>query len=230
MKTQLGKFLRLPLYISALIILGLIFGYITFKIMSFSRTVEVPDVMGKSPLEANRLLANKGLYLKIEGEDYDSEVSPGNILRQDVPPGNKIRERRGIKVVISKGPRVRSVPMLVNESLLNAESLLLQKGLKISRIIMVHSDIVEKDRVIAQKPDPDEQVSDHIHVIVSLGPYEKTYSCPDFKGMFWDEARDIINRLGLKAVTEGLGKKIESQKPEAGRPVKTGDTIYLKLS
>jgi beta-lactam-binding protein with PASTA domain len=227
---QVGKFVKLPLYISALIILGLLFGYITFKIMSFSRTVEVPDIQGKSPLEANRLLANRGLYLKIEGEDYDAAVSPGNILRQDIPAGNKIRERRGIKVIISKGPRVKSVPMLVNETLLNAESLLLQKGLKITRIIMVHSDIVEKDRIIGQKPDPDEQVSDHIHVIVSLGPYEKIYSCPDFKGMLLEEAVELIRKLSLKALTEGMGEKIESQKPEAGRPVKTGDTIYLKLS
>lgn len=220
---------KLPLYVFALIVLGLIFGYLTFKIMSFSRTVEVPDIQGKSLLEANKLLANQGLYLKIEGEDYDSSVSPGNILRQDVPPGNKTRERRGIKVVISKGPRVKSVPILANESLLNAESLLLQKGLKISRIIMVHSDTVEKDRIIAQKPDPEEEISDRINVLVSLGPYEKMYSCPDFKGMFLEQAVELIKNLNLKAVTEGLGEKIESQKPEPGRPVRSGETIYLKL-
>jgi serine/threonine-protein kinase len=101
---------------------------------------------------------------------------PGNILRQDVPGGNKVRERRGIKVVISKGPRITSVPMLVNEPLVNAETLLIQKGLKISRVILVHSDLVEKDRVISQKPAPDEPVSDLIQVIVSLGPYEKLYT------------------------------------------------------
>lgn len=223
------KLIKFPIYMLVFILLGLIFGYLTFKVLSFSRTVEVPDLYEKSPLESNKLLTRNGLYLKIEGEDYDSTVPAGNILRQDVPAGNKVKERRGIKVIISKGPRVRSVPMLVNETLLNAESILLQKGLKIAKVIMAHSDIVEKDKIVAQKPGPDEQVSDHITVLVSLGPYDIIYHCPDFKGMSFEQAKEIIKKLNLKIETEDSGEKIEAQKPEPGRWIKAGDTIHLKL-
>jgi serine/threonine-protein kinase len=226
---ETSNLIKFPIYMLAFILLGLIFGYLTFKFLSFSRTVEVPNLYGKSPLESNKLLTRNGLYLKIEGEDYDPAVPPGNILRQDVPAGNKVKERRGIKVVISKGPRVKSVPMLVNETLLNAEPMLLQKGLKIAKIIMVHSDTVEKDKIVAQKPGPDEEVSDHITVLVSLGPYDVIYHCPDFKGMSFEQAKDIIKKLNLKIETEGSGEEIETQKPEPGRRVKAGDTIYLKL-
>lgn len=230
MNKDLHKFIRYPLYIFAFILLGLIFGYLTFKALSFSRTVDVPDLYGKSPLESNKLLSNKGLYLKIEGEDYDSTIATGNIIRQDVPAGKKVKERRGIKVVISKGPRVKSVPMIVNETITNAESMLLQKGLKIARLIMVHSDIVEKDKIIAQRPGTEEQVSDMITVLVSLGPYEYIYHCPDFKGMSLEQANVLIKKLNLKLSTEGSGEIIGSQKPEPGKQIKTGDTIYLKLS
>lgn len=223
------KFIRFSLYIFAFILLGLIFGYSTFKVLSFSRTVEMPNLYGKSLLESNKLLTGRDLYLKIEGEDYDAAVPPGNIIRQDVPAGNKVKERRAIKVVISKGPRVKSVPALVNETLINAESLLLQKGLKIREIIMVHSDTVEKDKIVAQKPGPDEQVSDAITVLVSLGPYDKFYYCPDFKGMTAEQANDLIKKLNMKVSIEGTGEKVEMQRPEPGRQVKTGDTIYLKL-
>jgi serine/threonine-protein kinase len=226
----LHKFIRYPLYIFAFILLGLIFGYLTFKALSFSRTVDVPDLYGKSPLESNKLLSNKGLYLKIEGEDYDSTIATGNIIRQDVPAGKKVKERRGIKVVISKGSRVKSVPTITNETITNAESMLLQKGLKIARLIMVHSDIVEKDRIIAQRPGTEEQVSDMITVLVSLGPYEYIYHCPDFKGMSLEQANLLIKKLNLKLSTEGSGEMIGSQKPEPGKQIKTGDTIYLKLS
>src|SRR4030042_401652 len=226
---ETSNLIKFPIYMLAFILLGLIFGYLTFKVLSFSRTVEVPDLYGKSPLESNKLLTRNGLYLKIEGEDYDPAVPPGNILRQDVPAGNKVKERRGIKVVISKGPRVKSVPMLVNETLLNADPMLLQKGLKIAKVIMVHSDTVEKDRIVAQKPGPDERVSDHITVLVSLGPYDVIYHCPDFKGMSFEQEKDIIKKLNLKIETEGSGEEIETQKPEPGRRVKAGDTIYLKL-
>jgi serine/threonine-protein kinase len=218
------------LYIFSFVLIVVIFGYLTFKVLSFSRTVEVPNLTGKSPIEANKLLADKGLYLKIEGDDYDPVVTPGNILRQDVPGGNTVRERRGIKVVVSKGPRITSVPMLVNEPLVNAEPLLIQKGLKISRVILVHSDLVEKDRVISQKPVPDEPVSDHIQVIVSLGPYEKLYTCPDFKGLSVQQAQELIKKMNMKVNTEAEGESVESQRPEPGKPIRTGDTIYLKLS
>ena len=230
MNKDLHKFIRYPLYIFAFILLGLIFGYLTFKALSFSRTVDVPDLYGKSPLESNKLLSNKGLYLKIEGEDYDSTIATGNIIRQDVPAGKKVKERRGIKVVISKGSRVKYVPMIANETITNAESMLLQKGFKIARLIMVHSDIVEKDRIIAQRPGTEEQVSDMITVLVSLGPYEYIYHCPDFKGMSLEEANLLIKKLNLKLSTEGSGEMIGSQKPEPGKQIKTGDTIYLKLS
>jgi beta-lactam-binding protein with PASTA domain len=223
------KLIKIPLYTFALILLGLTFGFLTFKVLSFSRTVPVPDLYGKSLVEANKILTDKGLYLKIEGEDYDSSVPSGNIIKQDVPGGNTVKERRGIKVVISKGPKVKSIPLLVNETMADAESLLIKNGLKIGKIIMVHSDQVDKDKVIAHKPGPDEPVSDNITLLVSLGPYDRIYICPDFKGMPLEQANLLIKKLNLNAATEGSGGIIESQRPEPGKQIKTGDTIYLKL-
>jgi beta-lactam-binding protein with PASTA domain len=225
----MNKFLKIPFYIFIFILLGLVFGFLTFKLLSFSRTVQMPELQGKSLVEANRLLTDIGLYIKIEGEDYDAAIPQGNIINQDIPAGNKVKERRGIKVVISKGPRVRSVPMIVNEPITNAETTLLQKGLKIGKVIMVHSDIVEKDRIISQKPEPNEQVSDVVTVLVSQGPYDKIYHCPDFKDMSLEQANILIKKLNLKSVIEGSGEMIASQRPEPGKQIKAGDTIYLKL-
>jgi beta-lactam-binding protein with PASTA domain len=225
----MDKFIKITAYVFAFILLGLVFGFLTFKLLSFSRTVQMPELNGKSLVEANRLLNDIGLYIKIEGEDYDAAVPQGNIIKQDIPAGNKVKERRGIKVVISKGPRVSSVPMIVNETITNAETTLLQKGLKIGKVIMVHSDIVEKDKIISQKPEPNEQVSDVVTVLVSQGPYDKIYHCPDFKVMPLEQANILIKKLNLKSVTEGSGEMIEAQRPEPGKQIKSGDTIYLKL-
>jgi beta-lactam-binding protein with PASTA domain len=223
------KLIKFSLYFFAFILLGLMFGYFTFETLSFSRTVQMPDLYGKTLLESNKLLTSKDLYLKIDGEDYDSTVPPGVVIRQDVPAGKKVKERRAIKVVISKGPRVRSVPAFVGKTQSDAESLLLQKGLKVKEI-MVHSDTVEKDKIVAQKPGPDEQAGDTVTLLVSLGPYNKFYYCPDFRGMSAEQANDLISRLDMKASIEGAGEKVETQRPDPGRQIKTGDTIYLKLS
>ncbi len=226
---EMSKLLRIPLYIFFFISLGLIFGYLTFKILSFSRTVDVPDLYGKNLVEANALLTGKGLYLKIEGEDFDPAMMPGHILKQDVPAKKKVKEGRGIKVIVSKGPRVQWIPLLVNETLSNAESILLQKGLKISKVIRIHSDKIEKDRVIAQRPEPTEKVSDYITLLVSLGPHEVIYYCPDFNGMTVEEAKELIDRLNLRVETGASGNYVRAQKPKPGTYVKAGDTIYLQL-
>ena len=226
---QMSTFIKFPLYTFAFILLGLIFGYLTFKILSFSRTVEVPSLYGKSLVESNELLTRSELYLKIEGEDYDSTVLPGHILKQDIPAGNKVKEKRGIKVILSKGPRAQSIPILVNETLLNAETILLQNGLKIAKMIRVHSDTVEKDKIIAQKPESAEKVSDFITVLVSLGPHQVTYYCPDFKGMTVEKAKELIEKMNLKMEMSGNGSNVRLQKPTPGAYVKTGDTIYLQL-
>jgi len=225
----MNKFIKIPVYIFAFILLGLVFGFLTFKLLSFSRTVQMPELQGKSLVEANRLLTDIGLYIKIEGEDYDAAIPQGNIIKQDIPAGNNVKERRGIKVVISKGPRVSSVPMIVNETITNAETTLLEKGLKIGKVIMVHSDIVEKDKIISQKPEPNEQVSDVVTVLVSQGPYDRIYLCPDFKDMPLEQANILIKKLNLTSVTEGSGEMIKSQRPDHGKQIKAGDTIYLKL-
>jgi beta-lactam-binding protein with PASTA domain len=111
----------------------------------------------------------------------------------------------------------------------NAKSILIQKGLKIDKAIGVHSDTIEKDRIIAQKPDPYEQQSEYINVLVSLGPYEVIYQCPDFKNMSYEQAKDIMNKLNLNIEIEGSGEKVEKQKPEPGKLVKAGDTILIRL-
>jgi len=226
---EISNLMKVLFYMLSFILLGLIFGFLTFKILSFSRTVEVPDLYGKSSVDASKLLREKGLNLKIEGEDYDSSILPGHILKQDVPAKKKVKEGRGIKVILSKGPRVQSIPVLVTETLSNAEALLIQKGLKIAKVIRVHSNKIEKDRIIAQDPEPTEKVSDYITVLVSSGPHEVIYYCPDFKDMPADEAKELIERLNLKMVTSGSGDLVRAQKPNPKTYVKTGDTIYLQL-
>lgn len=229
MQKKMNSLIRIPLIFAMFVLLGLSFGYLTFKILSFSRTVEVPSLINMTLLEANGVLSRAGLYLKIEGEDYDSLVQSGRILRQNIPAGNKVKEKRSIKVVISKGPRVYSVPFIVNETLSNAEATLLQKGLKIGKLIYVHSDSIEKGKIIAQKPEPAERVTDNITVLVSLGPHELSYYCPDFLNKNLENVKEITEKIGLIIKTKGTGNIVKAQKPKPGTLVKTGDKIYLEM-
>jgi serine/threonine-protein kinase len=238
----LKKILTVPLYVLGFVLMGLLSGYLAFKILSFSKTVEVPDLRDKAMVEANGILNRLGLYLKVEGEEYDPVIVPGRIVRQDVPPGNKVKEQRGIKVFLSRGPRVWAVPELTGQTLEEAEAAVSKSGLRVEKVMRVHSSSVEKDRIIAQRPHPDEHLGGGppqkpqdimgqrgFSLIVSAGPYEVAYACPDFGGKTKDDAFTLAEKLGLVAVFSGSGEKVRAQKPKPGSMVKTGETIHLQL-
>jgi serine/threonine-protein kinase len=168
----MNKFIKIPLYLGILFLLGMLAGHLTFKLLSFSNTVEVPDLRGKSVAEAVNMLQKKGLHMLGAAEDFDSDVVAGNVARQDIPPLSKVKEGRGVKIVISKGPRVQYVPDLVGMRLEEAGQLLLGRGIRIARTIYVHSDI-EKNIIIAQRPESEEKGGDNFRVVVSLGANEE---------------------------------------------------------
>jgi beta-lactam-binding protein with PASTA domain len=240
---SLRKIITIPLYILGFALMGLLSGYLAFKIMSFSKTVEVPDLRGKTLFEANDLLNKKGLYLKVEGEDYDSVVVPGLIVRQDIPSGNKVKEQRGIKVFLSKGPRVWTIPDLVGMNIGEAEPLISKSGLRVLKTLSIHSATVERDIIIAQRPNPDETLETGapqkpqdllgqrrgLSLIVSAGPYDTIYYCPDFVGKSRDDAVNLSEKLGLNTEFTGSGERVKSQKPKPNSPLRHGEIIHLQL-
>lgn len=224
---KLNKILSGILYLFLFFTVVIITGYLTFTILSFSRTVEVPELRGLSLPEANSLASKRGLYLKVEGEEYDPIIPPGHISRQDIPSNNKVKENRGIKVFISKGPKALLTPEVTGLSIDEAESIILKNGIRLAKVIYVHSETVENGKVIAQRPDPEERPGDTVSLIVSAGPYQKVFFCPDFIGKDEIEAGNIAERLGLNVEFIGSGHKVTSQKPRPGSIIKSGETIYL---
>ena len=241
MQEGLRKIIAVPAYVLGFVLMGLFSGYLAFKVLSFSRTVEVPDLRGTTLVEANGVLNKKGLYLKVEGEEYDPAIVPGRIVRQDVPPGNKVKEQRGIKVFLSRGPRVWTIPEVAGQTLEEAEEAAGKAGLRTEKVIRLHSGSVEKDRVIAQRPRPDdppgESPSDKpqdryqrgLTLIVSAGPYEMVSFCPDFAGKGKEDAAALAEKLRLVPEFSGFGERVRSQKPRANSLVKSGETIHLQL-
>jgi beta-lactam-binding protein with PASTA domain len=168
----MNRFVKIPLYIGILFLLGMLAGHLTFKLLSFSNTVEVPDLRGKTVADAVNLLQKKGLHMLGAAEDFDSDAPAGTISRQDIPAASNVKEGRGIKVVVSKGPRVQYVPDIVGMKLEDAGALLLARGIRIAKTIYVHSEI-DKNIIIAQRPESEEKGGDNFRVVVSLGSFEE---------------------------------------------------------
>ncbi|MBF0566627.1 MAG: PASTA domain-containing protein [Nitrospirae bacterium] len=211
-------------------VVTVITGYITFGILTSSKNIVVPDLKGKSLLEANSILGGAKLYLKIEGEDYSSDTTSGHIMKQNIPAGNKIKEGRTISVVMSKGPRFQSMSDLRGLTLQKAQEEASSMRLKITKVIEINADSVEKNVVIGQKPSPEEKGGNDMTLIVSKGKFPVTYYCPDFMGKDSGYAEKIAESLGLVLNVVGTGGKVISQSPLPDSLIKKGDIVNIKLS
>ncbi len=213
------------LYIIGLIVAALII----YKAVGFYRPVDVPMLIGKDINEAERLLRDKRLSLIVEGEDPDPAIPEGKIIRQDVNPGKKIKRGSAIKVFVSKGAELFSMPSFEGQLLDEVKLTLMNLGMKTGKVTLVHSETVEAGRVIAQRPLPGNAAGNEVNFLVSSGMYNVSYKCPSFVNMSADDARGLAGLLGLKLIEQEDGNKVTHQKPEAGTIVNRGDSVEITL-
>jgi len=169
----MSRWVKVPLYFFLVILFGIVSGYLTFTALTMSRTIEVPDLIGKGMVEGNDLLRSKGLYMRLDGDDYDATIPQGNIIRQDIPAGTGVKTGREIRVVLSRGTRLAYVPDVVGQPVDQAEGQLQPRGIKINRVVYVRSETAPKGTILAQRPEPNERGGEQFSILVSLGGTEK---------------------------------------------------------
>lgn len=112
--------------------------------------VTVPDVKGKSVLEARQILEKYELNCMVTDSDYVSTLPAGSILDYNPPAGQKVKRGRIIYLNINtlSVPLVNVPDVADNSSLRQAEARLLAAGFKISQVEQVDG---EKDWVYGVK-------------------------------------------------------------------------------
>lgn len=214
--------LRLLVYLIAFAAVGAVAAYLLLQLAGVTGTVLVPSLTGKSISIAAGELENRGLSLEIIGESHHDDVPPDLIINQDVKEGEEVRRGLRIGVMISAGKGKFRVPYLEGMDLHDVRLTLEKQGMEIGKITRVHSDSVEKNRVITQRPLPGQYSDSMVNLVVSFGPYDVSYKCPSFINLTVKEARRMAQAIGLKLVEKQKGRVIVFQKPEAGSIIKKG--------
>ncbi|MDA8169490.1 MAG: PASTA domain-containing protein [Nitrospiraceae bacterium] len=222
--------LKKTLLVIFFLLLGAVSGYVSYKVILLGRTADVPDLKGQPAAQAAAKLKDAGLKLRIEGKDFDPVVPDGGVMGQDPQAGEKARLGSAVKVVISKGPATSRMPLITGQPIDTVKALLARGGLVISKVINAHSGTVPEGTIIGQDPAPDEKTGQPISVVVSAGPYDVSYYCPDFRLMRAAEASALANSLGVEPVFESAGDMVVGQKPKAGSKLEKGQTVYLQLA
>ncbi len=99
------RFLRLTAAALAAVVLGyiiLVMG-VGRLFISGGAEVAVPEVIGHSGDEAEKLLADAGLVMKTVGAVKDSSLPEGYVVQQEPEPGITVRKGRTVKVRVSSG-------------------------------------------------------------------------------------------------------------------------------
>lgn len=221
--------LRLIFYILTLAAAGIVAAMLIMKVMNFDKSGVVPELEGLSITGASEIMMKRKLLLNVRGKEYNERIQEGHIISQDVRPGEKIRVGTEIGVIVSRGGELYSMPSFEGQRLEDARLSLINLSMKIRKVTSVHSDTVEKGRIIAQRPLAGESRSNEINFLVSLGPYAVAYRCPSFVNMTADDARHLAAELGIVLMGKEKGSKVIFQKPEAGAAVARGDTVEVTL-
>ncbi len=214
-------------------------AYFTVRRSISGRAIQVPDLSQMTVEEASALLKKSGLVLEEAAQRNDERIEAGRILAQDPPPGADIKLQRKVKVVVSLGDKVTSVPELRGGAARRAQITLQQQGMRLGSQVYVYSRREEENLVIAQDPLPESAGlrQGMIALLVSRGTPPRTYVMPDLTGRTQAEVTTFLSRAGLKPgpVRRDPGRAgrpgtIVGQNPPAGYPVRSSDLVTLTLA
>lgn len=82
--------------------------------------VVVPDLKGVALAEATQMLAEKGLKHELSFE-YNNDVDANHIIRQNPSYGEEVNKGTVVKLVVSQGPELVTVPNVVGKDSLSAK-------------------------------------------------------------------------------------------------------------
>jgi len=102
--------------------------------------IETPDLMGRPVADALQILKRHGLSLELEREEPSDLLAAGEILSQQPPPGKRIKRRATVRVVLSSGMRLVSLPEeLIGLPRLQAGIRLRELGLEVGKVAYLPS-------------------------------------------------------------------------------------------
>ncbi len=230
---------RIAAFAGLLVVIAALSTYLTVRRSVSGRDVQVPNLSGLTAEEASAILKKNGLVLEEAARRNDPQVETGLILAQDPPPGSSIKIDRKVKVVVSLGDKVNSIPELRGGAARKAQITLQQQGMKLGDQVYVYSRKVEENMVIAQDPLPEGSgLRDaKIALLVSRGTAPRIYVMPQVVGRGETEVLAFLQRAGLRvaplkrdASRAAPPGTIVAQDPDYGYPVRTGDLVTLTVA
>ncbi|MEO3817029.1 Stk1 family PASTA domain-containing Ser/Thr kinase [Plantactinospora sp. B24E8] len=199
------------------------------------RYTATPNLVNLAGADAQTRADRAGFKVEFTEPRYNDEVPKDAVLAQD--PGSDERIVRGgtITLTLSLGPERFPVPDVVGKALELAQLDLEEAGLKVKRGPDRYDDNLQEGVVISVKPEVGAEVEAGDEIIVTVSKGRAPITVPVLIGKNVNEARTILQQLGLEIVVEPQDSdkpkdQVLSQDPSDGAGVEAGAKITVKVS
>ncbi|HUT66007.1 MAG TPA: PASTA domain-containing protein [Spirochaetota bacterium] len=200
--------------------------------------VAVPKVTNKDLIEGLIILQKKNLRALIDPR-YFSDQPKNTIVEQMPKAGSIVREKKDIKLIVSKGPIISIVEDYMGMTITFVQNRLQEifsfqgKTIRIGNVTYVASEYTE-GTIVGQYPPPNTPITnvETIDLIISKGREIHAFQLKDYTGQ---KVEDVMQLLALRGVlvhiiTEevldpSMNGIIISQEPAAATVVKRNETV-----
>jgi serine/threonine-protein kinase len=196
--------------------------------------VEVPNVIGRPVEEAQQILEDEGLEVRITTEANDEEEA-GIVFAQAPGRGEKVDEGSTVTLKVSAGAEALPVPNVIGSPVEQARQLLIAQGFTVA-VEEVVDETAPIGEVVDQDPGANEEAprGSEVRLFVSKGPAPR--EVPDVVGRPIAEASNLLGQAGFAvrqtsepSSTVPEGEVIRTD-PPAGSTQPKGATITVVVS
>jgi beta-lactam-binding protein with PASTA domain len=237
-------FFRFVLLGLVLVIVAMASALTAMRIAIHGREVAVPNLIGLTPAQAERVALANGLLIDIPNRFYSTDVPEGRILSQTPEAGTKVRRGWRVRLAESLGKQEVVIPDVVGESARAAEINLLRRGLQLGTSATATIPGLPTDQVIAQSPPAaaEDIASPKVNLLFAAPAPPPAYVMPNLVGRPLSDGERFVQEAGMNI---GTVKTItaDPQQPNAfapgtilrqsvgpGQKVVAGTTIEFDIS
>jgi len=150
--------------------------------------------------------------------------------------GVQARRQRSVRVWLSAGARVTTVPALVGQTDRTARIRLEQDGLALGAVSEFRSPAYAADAIVAQDPAPGSHAGT-VSLLVNRGEQTMSYVMPDLIGLDGERAAEALRARGFRVTIVGEqpypgvpAGTVVRQQPVGGFQLGPSDAISLEVS
>jgi eukaryotic-like serine/threonine-protein kinase len=231
-----------------LLVVALVSMLTAMRLAVHGRELAVPDLVGKTPVEARRILEERGLEMEVERQYYSASVPEGRIISQLPPAGTQLRRGWQIRVSESLGPQRVAIPNLIGQSEHAADISILRRGLEIGAVTRIELSDNSPGQVLSQAPTANASSvsAPKINLLITDAAPPQAFAMPSFVGRSLATASQALQDAGLRlgTVTPAAptanaaaaapaaispASMIVAQTPFAGEKVRAGAAVNFEV-